>query len=88
MPIYYKDPIRGWQYTGTPSGTDQNNSFYYNDNGTWRNVKSAWIKVNGKWQQVYERKNSTVGLPKVFVNKKHLKKFFLVFLFQHSLIFH
>jgi len=66
MPIYYKDAVRGWQYTGARTGTPWDSSFFYNDNGTWRDVKSAWIKYNGKWHQIYERKNSEIGLTKVF----------------------
>lgn len=53
MATYYKN--NGvWKIAASPH-YEPTPSLYKKDSGQWRNIKSAWVKKDGKWQQVYER---------------------------------
>lgn len=53
MAIYYKENGL-WKIAASPH-YEPRPSLYKKSGGQWRNIKSTWVKKNGKWQQVYER---------------------------------
>ena len=53
MPIYHKKD--GQWILAASLYREPNSSLYKNDGGEWKDINSAWIKKNGKWQQIFQK---------------------------------